>query len=301
MKYYKTKMDKLHHKKRFIIFMFVVIWNMVPLPLKSKPMKNINQYQFKIVKQYMDKNNIIHIHIVSPYQPDTNDIRILLPEQMPDKHQFNILLVLPVEQKLNTVYGDGLLTLQKQNLHNKLQFICVAPSFSFVPWYGDHPEKDTLKQESFLLHAILPLLKQEFINKELRFFLLGFSKSGWGAMSLLLRYPDIFQAIAVWDAPLTIKYPYRSVMSVIFGSQENFNEYYLRNQLLRKKYLFEKKRRIALLGFDYFRDDMYEMHLLLQNLQIPHYYHEGPQVEHNWYSGWTIAAVHYLKEMTYEY
>lgn len=260
-------------------------------------MKNKNHPKFKIVKQYKDENNIIHIHIVSPYQPDTNDIRILLPEQIPDKQQLDILLVLPVEQKLNSVYGDGLLTLQKQKLHNKLNFICVAPSFSFVPWYGDHPEKDTLKQESFLLQAVLPMLRQEFQNKELRFFLLGFSKSGWGAMSLLLRHPYLFQAIAVWDAPLTVKHPYHSIMSVIFGSQENFNNYYLKNLLIKERYVFQEKRRIALLGFDCFRAEMYEMHRLLDHLQIPHYYYEGPQTEHNWHSEWTIAAVHYLRDM----
>ena len=51
---------------------------------------------------------------------------------------------------------------------------------------------------------------------------IGFSKSGWGAFSLLLRHPEVFGRAAAWDAPLMLEQPNRYGMGAVFGSQENF-------------------------------------------------------------------------------
>ena len=50
--------------------------------------------------------------------------------------------------------------------------------------------------------------------------LLGFSKSGWGAWSLLLRHPDVFGRAAAWDAPLMMDRFGKYGTSPIFGSQK---------------------------------------------------------------------------------
>jgi hypothetical protein len=56
--------------------------------------------------------------------------------------------------------------------------------------------------------------------------LLGFSKSGWGALfSLLLRHPDVFGKAAAWDAPLVMDSPGRHGNGDIFGTPENFEKY----------------------------------------------------------------------------
>ena len=63
-----------------------------------------------------------------------------------------------------------------QSRHNSI----AAPSFSHLPWFADHPTNAKIAQESYLLQDILPRLSG-------RILLLGFSKSGNGAVTLLLR------------------------------------------------------------------------------------------------------------------
>ena len=58
--------------------------------------------------------------------------------------------------------------------------------------------------------------------------LLGFSKSGWGAFSLLLRHPDVFGRAAAWDAPLMMNKPGPYGSGDIFGTPENFARYQIR-------------------------------------------------------------------------
>jgi enterochelin esterase-like enzyme len=57
--------------------------------------------------------------------------------------------------------------------------------------------------------------------------LLGFSKSGWGAWTLLLRHPERFAKAAAWDAPLMLDAPGKYGSGPIFGTPENFERYRL--------------------------------------------------------------------------
>lgn len=75
-----------------------------------------------------------------------------------------------------------------------------------------------IAQESYLLEDILPRLSG-------RILLLGFSKPGNGALTLLLRHPERFAAAAAWDAPFLLDTPGKYGAVEIFGTAENFAGY----------------------------------------------------------------------------
>ena len=85
----------------------------------------------------------------------------------------------------------------------------MAPTFSHLPWYADHPTDPDIRQESYLLEVVIPFIEANYPARADRRgrLLLGFSKSGWGAYSLLLRHPDVFGKAAAWDAPLMMSEP----------------------------------------------------------------------------------------------
>ena len=120
-----------------------------------------------------------------------------------------------------------MLEIKKLNLHNLHQAIFVEASFSNVPWYADAVSDPLARQESYFVDAVVPFIDRKFAfgAASADRFLLGFSKSGCGAFSLLLRHPNLFRRAAAWDAPLAMQHigPYES--SSIFQTQSNFEKY----------------------------------------------------------------------------
>lgn len=235
------------------------------------------------------------VHTVrSPYQAGVTRIRVLLPDRVEKGRRLAALYVLPVEAGDGRQYGDGLEEVRKLGLHNKHRLVCVAPTFSHLPWYADHPSDPQIRQEGYLLRVVVPLVERTYpVRAEpVGRLLLGFSKSGWGAYSLLLRHPDLFGRAAAWDAPLVEDRPAKYGMGPIFGTQESFDKYRIASLLAQRAAdLRGKPARLILTGYSNFRDQHQAAHRLMTDLGIPHVYRDGPQRKHDWHSGWVDEAV----------
>ena len=243
-----------------------------------------------------DDNGFLVHDVQSPYQAGVTHIRVLLPDKVEPGKRYPVVYVLPVEAGNENHYGDGLLEIKKQNLHNKLQAIFVAPTFAHLPWYADHPTNTEIRQESYFLKVVVPFIeKNDPAQAEASGrLLLGFSKSGWGAFSLLLRHPDVFGKAAAWDAPLMMDRPNRFGMADIFGTQENFEKYQITKLLKARAGTFQKKKRLILLGYGNFPDQHEKAHGLMTDLKIAHEYRDGPARKHDWHSGWVAEAAELL-------
>jgi S-formylglutathione hydrolase FrmB len=232
----------------------------------------------------------------SPYQAGQTEIRVLLPSQLKDGKRYPVIYVLPVEAGRENRYGDGLLEVQKHKLHDKHGIIFVAPTFSRLPWYADHPTTKEIRQESHFLKVVIPFVEQTYpvSEKAEDRLLLGFSKSGWGAWSLLLRHPKTFGRAAAWDAPLMMAEMGKYGTGGIFETQENFEKHRLTDLLRLKADQFQGQKRLILTGYGNFREDHQKAHALLDELKISHEYRDGPSRKHDWHSGWVSEAVELL-------
>ncbi|HVX61953.1 MAG TPA: alpha/beta hydrolase-fold protein, partial [Pirellulales bacterium] len=175
------------------------------------------------------------IHAVqSPYQAGETQIRILLPDAIDATAKYPVVYVLPVEAKNEHRYGDGLLEIKRRQLHNKHQAIFVAPTFSHLPWYADHPTDPEIRQETYFLQVVVPFIDKTYpvVAEAKGRYLLGFSKSGWGAWNLLLRHSDTFGKASAWDAPLMMERLGKYGTTGILATQENFEPHRL-DKLLR--------------------------------------------------------------------
>jgi S-formylglutathione hydrolase FrmB len=237
--------------------------------------------------------------VSSPYQTAKTSIRVLLPDELIVGQRLVVIYVLPVEAGAQSQYGDGLTEARKLGLQNKHGVIFVAPTFSHLPWYADHPAKPEIRQETYLLKVVVPFIEKTYpaqADAEHR-LLLGFSKSGWGAWSLLLRHPDIFGKAAAWDVPMMMDKAGKYGSGDIFGTQENFANYRIET-LLRgnSKDLSQQNERLILTGYGNFREEHVQAHDLMTELKIPHVYKDGPQRKHDWKSGWVSEAVELLMQ-----
>ncbi len=244
-----------------------------------------------------EKHAPIKVHLVtSPYQRGTTKIRVLLPDHYKPTAHYRCLYVLPVEAADQQHYGDGLQECLNTNVHNRYQLICVAPTFSDLPWYADHPTDLQRRQETHVTQFVLPYVEQRYavVHAPQGRLLVGFSKSGWGAFSLLLRNPKLFGRAAAWDAPLMQQRPDQYGMGPIFGSQDNFEHYQITRLLTTNAPQLDAHHRLVHAGYGNFRDHHQRAHAMMTQLGIGHAYTDGPPRKHDWHSGWLPDVVQRL-------
>jgi hypothetical protein len=247
-------------------------------------------------KPRIDANGF-HIHrVMSEYQGSATEIKVLLPDKMEKGKRYPVIYVLPVEAGNGKQYGNGLAEFKKLDLHNKFGVICVEVTFSHLPWYADHPTDLKIRQETYFLKVVLPFIEEHYpsIKGRAGRLLLGFSKSGWGAFSLLLRHPDVFAKAAAWDAPLMMAIPNKYGMAEIFGTQENFEKYHVAKLLEARAKELGKEPRLAILGYSNFRTHHQQSHDLMKRLDIAHAYRDEKKSPHTWHSGWVESGVTWL-------
>ncbi len=232
----------------------------------------------------------------TPYQQGETAVRVLLPDHYRPQRRYRCLYVLPVEAHDEHRYGDGLEECRRADIPNRFQLICVAPAFSQLPWYADHPTDPQVRQEMYITHSVIPWVEAHYsvVREPAGRLLVGFSKSGWGAFSLLLRHPALFGKAAAWDAPLMMQHPDKYGMQPIFGTQANFERYRISGLLRDAKPDVKEHVRLIHLGYGNFREHHQQLERLLNELGIPHMYRDGPERKHNWHSGWLIEAVELL-------
>lgn len=245
--------------------------------------------------EHRENGEVVH-RVTCPWQSEETLMRVLQPSATAPDEKLRVLFLLPVEAGKGTRWGDGLQEIARRGLHEKHRLLCVAPTFAILPWYADHPTDKAVAQETYLLEAIVPAVDRLFPTsaRPADRLLLGFSKSGWGAFSLLLRHPTRFGKAAAWDAPLMMETSGRFGSGPIFGTQDNFRAYQISSLLKVSKSRLGDAPRLFHLGYDNFREDHVRIEALLNELRIPHVYQDGPKRPHHWNSGWVPDAVNWL-------
>ena len=253
----------------------------------------------------------VRIHTVeTPYQDGKQEIHVLLPDSYRDDKPHRVLYVLPVEKGFEQRYGYGLGVLKEMNAHNEHDLIIVQPGFEKEPWYGDHVTDPNTRQASYLKEFVVPFIERHYSTRgqsEGR-LLLGFSKSGWGAFSLILTYPEFFGYAASWDAPMFFdRFHYR--MEAVYGAVEQLNAYRPDLLVSRQKKHFQETTRLVLTGE---RDwgkatpaptggsHTVAMHTLLMREGVNHVSDDGPHTPHRWRKSWVdlqLAAMMALTEV----
>lgn len=243
-----------------------------------------------------DRDGYVVHTVLDPRQAGKTEIKVLLPDRLEKDKRYPVIYVLPVEVLGGNKYGDGLAEIKRLDLHNKYGVICVLATFAHLPWYADHPTDRRIGQESYFLQTVLPFIEKTYpvvVHPRGR-SLVGFSKSGWGAFSLLLRHPRVFAKAAAWDAPLAMTAPNRFGMGDIFGTQANFEQYRITELLKKQAATLGKEERLALVGTSNFRDHHQHIHEQMLELHVAHHYVDARQGAHTWHSGWLADAFAWL-------
>jgi S-formylglutathione hydrolase FrmB len=244
----------------------------------------------------VDADGFIVHTVHSKLQAGPTEIRVLQPSRLVAGRRYTVIYLLPVEAGCGSRFGDGLLEAKKLGLADKYQVIFVAPTFAHLPWYADHPNRGDIQQEKYFLDVVVPFVERTYpvIAERGGRLLLGFSKSGWGAFSLILRHPDRFAKAAAWDAPLMMDRSGKYGSGEIFGSDDNFERYRITKLLEEHAKELRGDPRLFHFGYGSFRDEHRRADALMEKLGVTRVYRDGPQRRHDWHSGWVAEGVEWL-------
>lgn len=255
------------------------------------------------VAEEVDANGIRFHRLESLFQGSETTVRVLLPDDYNANDRYRVLYVLPVVSKDDRRFGDGLLEVQKHNLHNTHRLICVAPEFTEMSWFANHASDPALRDETHFLNVVLPLVDDSYatIATQEGRLLVGFSKSGWGALSLLLRNPDLFHRATGWDTGIRVdtgpieEADRQNRIDRIWGTRANFERYRLSSLIKTRGKLLGEEARIFYFNTGGRRAEGGAiLHQLMVEREIPHRYVFEPKIPHRWDSGWMPEAVAFL-------
>lgn len=247
----------------------------------------------------------LRFQLPSPFQAIDTHVEVLVPDSYhPESgNHLPVLYVLPVSEAGNWKHGHGLMEIKKLNVHNQFNWICVAPEFTAPPWYADHDSDNAKKDESHLIQTVIPFIDARFTtvaNGEGR-YLIGFSKSGWGAITLILRHPDKFTRVAAWDTGIRIDTGPISTqdrklrIQRDFGSSKNFENFRISSLIKKNGAALGTNPRIFYFNVEGKRGlGGAEIHHLMIKNNVPHRYVFESKRPHRWDSGWIPEAIAFL-------
>lgn len=244
-----------------------------------------------------DTNGVRYYSVTSAYLGEIpTTVRILHPTHAGNGMR-RVLYVLPVASgmtDLSSVCGDGLEQIRVLDLHNQYGFAVIAPSFHIEPWYGDHPTDASRRLESFVVRDLVPWADRitSAANQPER-WLIGFSKSGFGALSLILRNPDVFAAAAAWDAPVQFaNLSHYDHLADNFGTEDHFDQYEIPRLIAEQGEPFRSRNRLWISGDECgWTDHMLSLHHQMKAAGVRHTFAGGTKRLHKWDSGWLEEAV----------
>jgi chemotaxis methyl-accepting protein methylase len=224
-------------------------------------------------------------------------VRVLAPDHPSMNYQHSFLFDLPVEPGLaQSTYGNGLDELQRLGVHNRYNTTIVEPIFSIDPWYADNPSDTTINFETFMSKYLLTWVDRNFATSGAeKNLLVGFSKSGYGALDLLFKYSSLFDAAAAFDFPadMTAYDEFGSSSSRNYGTDTNFqNNYRLTNDFIDTwKAPFTTAERVWISEGPSYQAHVANFSALLTSQGVSHTLSIQTNNAHTWSGGWLSDAV----------
>lgn len=224
-------------------------------------------------------------------------IDVLLPDDyFYTDRRYPVIFVAPVEAT-PIKYGNGLARVRELGLHNSRKCIFASMTTKTAHWFGSRSD-GTICIDRHIIMGVMPLIDANYRtlkDRESKLWL-GFSKSGWGGLSLALRNPQAFGYIAAWDCPWLLTYSMFDVANS-FGTEAQFDLYNPLTIISQHKNAISDRSRLWIGGGNYWDTHFQPMLGALNSHSIPYRQHYQLAPSHNWLDQWVTIAVAALFEM----
>lgn len=222
-----------------------------------------------------------------------NALEVLLPDTYNPSNSYPLIVVLGVEPTPYQ-FADEIQVIKTAGLHNTHNAIFCKVNTKTYPWWGAKAD-GTVDYEKLVRDGIVPWMRTKFsiVAGRQGVSLLGYSKGGWGAYSLILRNPTAFGYAAAWDAPLTSSYAAMASnqADVAIGSSAQWALYSPSAILAENVASVNDKNRLVLTGYNLFNTEVTAFASLLTSNSVAYTYDSTSRASHNANSGWMAGTV----------
>ena len=236
--------------------------------------------------------------VTSPYQQGANKVEYLLPDPVSPGKRYPVVYCLPVNPGTAGKWGHPLTVARELGLANRHQVILVTPAYDAWPWFGGNPQRPEFRQSDYLTEVVIPLVEARLpaLAEPRGRFLLGFSKSGHGALGILLRHRADFAQVALfetWFGQPNAKQWTEWGLDNCYGTRESYDAWNPQNLLdaQRAELVAEPSRITVLNGGPGARLGVEQLLAQLRDRKIPHTLIANPAWGHTWTSGWLPLAL----------
>jgi hypothetical protein len=260
---------------------------------------------------------VVPIPLGDPLAGPSARVAVLVPKvyETNGDSRFRVLYVLPVEpdgQKQKR-FGDPLAVIESLGLHDKHGLICIAVHYDETTWLGDHAADPRHRHATHMVEAVVPFVDGRYrtVKSAEGRLLLGFSKAGWAAVTLILRHGDTFGVGASWDAPLMFTDKQFGIWKtdVQYGTPAAMAAQLPTTLLRQHAGEFRDRPRLVIAGsklFGTFTDKNFPydgpsqteaFHELADEQDVSHVYEPEIRAEHTWNKKWLGPVVDRLLEI----
>ena len=224
-------------------------------------------------------------------------VRVLAPDHPSTDYAHNFLFALPVEAGLaQSTYGSGLDELQQLDVQDQYNATIIEPIFPIDSWYANNPTDATIDFETFMATLLPAWVDSNFATSGTEEnLLIGFSKSGYGALDLLFKHPSVFDAVAAFDFPADMAAydDFGSSSSGDYGTDANFqNNYRMTGTFIDTwKAPFTTEDHILISEGSVFATQVADFDALLTSHGVEHTLLTQTSDAHSWPGGWLSDAV----------
>jgi hypothetical protein len=225
------------------------------------------------------------------------EVRVLTPTHPSTNYEHNFLFALPVEAGLaQSTYGSGLDELQKLDVQDQYNATIIEPIFPIVSWYANNPTDATINFETFTAVFLPAWVDSNFATTRIeKNLLIGFSKSGYGALDLLFKHSSVFDGVAAFDFPADMATydAFGSSSSEDYGTDANFQgNYRLTGTFIDTwKAPFTTEDHILISEGPAFQTDVVDFNALLASYGVKDTLLTQTSDAHTWSGGWLSDAV----------
>jgi len=241
----------------------------------------------------------------SPYVDSSADaagateyyIDVLLPDTYSAAKKYHVVYIGEVEPT-PSAYADGIQTMRSLGYHNTYDLIFVRSLTKDDNWFGQ--KNDGTKKYDLHYLDLANLIDNNYSTDRTQEgrSLLGFSKTGWGVVSMILRNPSVYGYCMAWDSPIGIAWNSPEYgQSLRFGSSAQFALYDPAQILAANKAALTDKPRLYWAGYDNFGTYATSFKATLDANSVPYVYHSADAGSHDWLKAWLDPAMDNLQVM----
>lgn len=220
---------------------------------------------------------------------------------LPDDYSENQADLWPVVYLLHGwsgKYSDWIRNTDLATLSDKYKFLIVCPDGGYAGWYLDSPLKKDSQYETYIAKEVVQFIDKHYrtIKDSTGRFITGLSMGGQGAIRLISKYPEIFDAAGSMSGVMILNESTQKYgIAQLIGEYESNKELWQNESCLNIVENLTGKN-IGLIidcGIDdRFIESNRKIHQKMMDLKIKHDYYERPG-GHSW-DYWVNALEYHL-------